>query len=109
MIVYIVMAITIGRDGGPMLIAERKARVYEITDGGDGKGRESEGKDSNKPENDTPCLAYNMIVPVLLLIFLIFWLVVQTGTIPGEEQTLLDKIENSNTYDSLLWGTMAVL
>jgi Na+/H+ antiporter NhaC len=108
MIVYIFMAIIIGRDGGPMLIAERKARVYEITDGGEGKGRE-QGKALNQPEDDTPCLAYNMILPVLLLVFLIFWLLIQTGTIPGEQQSFMDKIENSNSYDALLWGTMGTV
>jgi Na+/H+ antiporter NhaC len=111
MIVYMFMAIIAGRDTGPMLIAERKARVYEITDGGDGKGRnrEGEGKDSNQPEDDTPCFAYNLVIPVLLLVFFIFWLLVQTGTIPGEQQSLLDKIENSNSFRSLLWGTMGAV
>jgi hypothetical protein len=44
-----------------MLIAdERKARVYKITDGGDGEGRSSEekGKHSNQPKDNTRCLAY---------------------------------------------------
>lgn len=111
MIVYMILAITIGRDAGPMLIAERKARVYDVTDGGDGKGRESEGggKELNQPKDDTPCLAYNMLAPVILLVFFIFWLLVQTGTIPGEEQSFLDKIENSNSYSSLLWGTMGAV
>jgi hypothetical protein len=56
MIVLMNVLIITGRDMGPMLVAERKARVYEITDGGDGKGRSSErpGKDSNQPEDDTP-------------------------------------------------------
>jgi Na+/H+ antiporter NhaC len=111
MIVYMVMSIIIGRDAGPMLIAERKARVYEITDGGDGKGRssEGEGKDSNQPEDDTPLLTRNMVVPVLLLVFFIFWLMVQTGTIPGEQQTFLEKIEASDSFLSLLWGAMAAI
>jgi Na+/H+ antiporter NhaC len=111
MIAYMFMAIIIGRDAGAMLVAERKARVYEITDGGDGKGREAEegGKERNEPEDDTPCLAYNMILPVLLLIFFIFWLLVQTGTIPGESQTFMEKIENSDSYAALLWGTMGAV
>ena len=98
-----------GRDMGPMLIAERKARVYEITDGGDGKGRSSSLQDTNKPEDDTPPKSWNMVGPVLLLIFFIFWLLVQTGTIPGEQQTFMDKIENSNSFSALLWGTMATV
>jgi hypothetical protein len=36
---------------------------------------------------------------------MIFYLLVKTGEVPGESQTLLDKIENSNSYSALLWGT----
>jgi len=32
---------------------------------------------------------------------------VKTGEIPGVTQTFMEKIENSNSYKSLLWGTMA--
>lgn len=111
MIVLMFVLIMAGRDMGPMLIAERKARVYEITDGGDGSAHltESVGKDSNQPEDDTPPRSWNMVGPVLLLIFFIFWLLVQTGTIEGEQQTFMEKIENSDSYSSLLWGTMATV
>ena len=103
--------IVCGRDMGPMLVAERKARVYDVTDGGDGKGRssEGEGKDSNQPEDDTPTKSYNVTIPVLLLIFFIFWLLVQTGTIEGVEQSFMDKIEASDSYLALLWGTMVTV
>jgi Na+/H+ antiporter NhaC len=111
MIVLMFVLIMTGRDMGPMLVAERKARVYEITDGGDGKGRSGdfEGKDSNQPEDDTPPKSWNMTGPVLLLVFFIFWLLVQTGTIEGEQQTFMEKIEASDSYSALLWGTMATV
>jgi len=38
MIGFIAMLITLQRDFGPMLIAERKVRIYDGTDGGPGKG-----------------------------------------------------------------------
>lgn len=92
-----------------MLVAERKARVYQITDGGDGVGRGGGIEDANKPEDDIPKKSWNMILPVLLLIFLIFWLLIQTGTIEGVDQTFMEKIENSDSYSSMLWGTMGAV
>jgi hypothetical protein len=48
-----------------------------------------------------------LVVPVFLLIFFIFYLLVKTGEIDGEDQNLMDKIEASDSYSALLWGTMA--
>jgi hypothetical protein len=39
MIFLIIFLISSGRDFGPMLVAERKTRVYKRNDGGEGKGR----------------------------------------------------------------------
>jgi Na+/H+ antiporter NhaC len=108
MLVIILMLIIAERDFAGMLIAERKVRVYQRTDGGDGKGgaSELEGVHNNMPCEDTPKKSWNMILPVLLLVFFIFYLLVKSGTVEGESQTFLDKIENSNSYTSMLWGTM---
>jgi len=48
-----------------------------------------------------------MIIPVFVLVFFIFYMLVKTGEIPGEDQNLMDKIEESDSYTALLWGTMA--
>jgi Na+/H+ antiporter NhaC len=109
MLVFVMVIIFSQRDMGPMLVAERKARVYKITDGGDGKGRGGGLDDENQPEEDTPKKSWNMVAPVLLLIFLIFWLLIQTGTIEGVSQTFMEKIENSDSYSSMLWGTMGAV
>lgn len=109
MIVFIVTLIYTNRDCGTMLIAERKTRVYQRKDGGDGKGRASEfeEKAENQPKDDTPLRSWNMITPVFLLIFFIFYLLVKSGEVEGEDQNIMDKIENSDSYVALLWGTMA--
>mmetsp|Transcript_3695 Transcript_3695/g.7364 ORF Transcript_3695/g.7364 Transcript_3695/m.7364 type:complete len:768 (-) Transcript_3695:90-2393(-) len=111
MIVLMVALIYSKRDFGPMLVAERKTQVYKRTDGGDGKGKgsEVEGGKANQPEEDTPLKSWNMVVPVLLLVFFIFYLLIKTGESPGEDQTLMDKIEASDSYQALLWGTMAAI
>jgi Na+/H+ antiporter NhaC len=109
MIFLIIFLIYSGRDFGPMLVAERKTRVYKRNDGGEGKGKASEleGKGENYPRKDTPEATWNLVLPVFLLIFFIFFLLVKTGEIDGEDQNLMDKIEASNSYSALLWGTMA--
>jgi Na+/H+ antiporter NhaC len=109
MIVLICFLIYSGRDFGPMLVAERKTRVYKRSDGGEGKGKGSliDGKGENNPREDTPQASWNLVVPVFLLIFFIFYLIVKTGEMDGESQTLMDKIEASDSYSALLWGTMA--
>jgi Na+/H+ antiporter NhaC len=110
MIILIMFLIYSGRDFGPMLIAERKTRVYKRSDGGEGKGKgsEMEGSGNNKPKKDTPEGTWNLVVPVVILIFFIFYLMVKTGeSEDGESQSLMDKIESSDSYSALLWGTMA--
>jgi Na+/H+ antiporter NhaC len=73
MLILIMTLIYSGRDMGPMLVAERKTRVYRRTDGGPGKitkpgGVALEGSEGNQPRKDTPYFSWNMILPVLLLV-----------------------------------------
>jgi hypothetical protein len=42
-------------------------------------------------------------------IVFVFYLLVQTGTVEGTEQTLMEKIEGSDSYTALLWGTMGTI
>jgi len=111
MLVFIALIIFFQRDSGPMLLAERKVRIYDRTDGGPGKGTSSkkEGEDDeNQPVKDQPLYSYNLLLPVGILVALIFALLVETGTSgSGEEQSFMDKIESSDSYSALLWGTMA--
>lgn len=48
-----------------------------------------------------------MLLPIALLVFFIFYLLVKTGEVDGEDQSFMDKIEGSDSYAALLWGTMA--
>ena len=75
MLFFIPLLVLAGRDFGPMLIAERRVVVYGRTDGGDGTNEHAKmGDDGNKPNEGTPMRWYNMIVPLLLLVFFIFLL-----------------------------------
>jgi len=108
MLVLIVVLIYAQRDFGTMLIAERKTEVYKRTDGGDGSTSDQAGGlgDGNHPREDQPLLVWNMAIPIVLLIFLIFWCLVQTGDDGSGDQTFMDKIERSDSYAALLWSTM---
>jgi len=124
------------RDFASMLIAERKTQIYKRTDGGDSATEpkvkkvstvdvdagdappqtedtqnklvtEGIGNGDNDPRKDTPFSSWNMLVPIVLLIFFIFYLLVKSGETGEPDQTLMDKIENSDSYVALLYGTMA--
>jgi Na+/H+ antiporter NhaC len=110
MIVLMVGLIYSQRDMGTMLIAERNTRVYQRRDGGPGRIDGPAGEDEfagNAPRKGTPELSFNMIVPVLVLVFFIFYLLVKTGDSGEGDQSFMDKIEASDSYSALLWGTMA--
>lgn len=108
MIVLIIILITVQRDFGPMLISERQVRVYDRTDGGPNKGKtgEIDGDGDNGPKEDQPLLSFNMLLPVIILVVLVFVGLINTGTIPGEDQTFMDKIESSDSFKALLYSTM---
>lgn len=94
------------RDYGPMLISERLVRVYGRTDGGPGATMSSSDENSKEKKNDNPEKPWNMIVPILLLVFYILYLLVMTGYDGTGTQSFLDIMANSDSYSALLWGTM---
>jgi tetracycline resistance efflux pump len=93
-----------------MLIAERKTQVFNRTDGGDGQARGAGlGEKHNNPESNTPGRIWNMIVPICVLVILIIHLLIESGEIPGVEQSVIDKFSNADSYSALLYGTMATV
>ncbi|CAB9515490.1 Inherit from COG: Na H antiporter [Seminavis robusta] len=111
MLFLIPTLLVLQRDFGPMLLAERRVRVHERTDGGKGHIERAEGdegmKTENDPRTDIPYRTFNMLVPVLLLIFFIFFLMIRTGDDGSGSQSFTEKIESSDSFSALLWGTMA--
>jgi Na+/H+ antiporter NhaC len=111
MLMFIPLLIISGRDFGPMLIAERKAQVYGRTDGGDGAMLAADGnvlKSHNAPPEDLPKRWWNLALPIVMLVIYIFYLLAWTGQDPSNpDQTFVNVMENSNSYQALLWGTMA--
>jgi len=96
------------REFGPLLTAERRTQVYGRTDGGKGRTKATEKLSSgDEPKEATPAKLYNMLIPVALLIFFIFYLMVQSGTSEDVDQTFEDRIMNADSYQALLYGTFA--
>jgi len=108
MIVLMMLLIGFQRDYGPMLMAERRVRVYDRTDGGPnkGKGGEIEGSGENQPREDQPLLSINMLLPVVILVALIFLALVRSGNDGSGTQTFMEKIEASDSFVALLYGCM---
>jgi Na+/H+ antiporter NhaC len=70
MIVLMICLIGFKRDYGPMLIAERKVTIFQRTDGGDGKSKHHsvDEKQANQPDESKPMYAFNMFIPVIVLV-----------------------------------------
>jgi Na+/H+ antiporter NhaC len=109
------------RDIGPMLVAERKTRVYGRKDGGEGSiysidlpenqggngGASNAPKSKNAPCEDTPLHPINFLIPVAVLIFYVFYFLIRTGQDGSGTQSFMDIMQGSDSYSALLWGTMA--
>jgi len=108
MIIFMLALIASQREFGPMLTAERRVRVYERTDGGDGAFKNGqELQDVNQPEADTPAFAINMFVPLFVLISLLLWVLVQTGLQgAGAGANFSEIFKNADAYSALLFSTM---
>ena len=108
MIGLIAMLIATQRDYGPMLIAERKVRVYDRSDGGPGatNAGKTEGTKQNEPREDQPLLMHNLLIPIVIWIVLVFVILVNSGTEAGANQSFIEKIELGDSYMALLYGTM---
>jgi Na+/H+ antiporter NhaC len=65
MLILIPILIFTERDCGPMLIAERRARVF-------GSEVNTAGDDRLKPSRDTPARFWNMLLPIVALVFFLF-------------------------------------
>lgn len=108
MLLFMPTIIFFARDYGPMPIAERKTQIYARQDGGDGKASSDAIREkANQPASDTPKRVWNMLVPLCILVILIIYLLIESGVDPDVEQSLIDKLQNSDSYSALLYGSMA--
>ncbi|NNF62023.1 MAG: Na+/H+ antiporter NhaC family protein [Gammaproteobacteria bacterium] len=95
-----------GRDFGPMLAAERRARATGQLSrpGAEVAHGEEEGK-AIEPVQDKPHRAINAIVPVLTLV-----VGVLTGLfVTGEGESLPEIIGSADSYKALMWASISAV
>lgn len=109
-LVFVFLLIRSGREFGPMLNAERRARKGEVKKGGEDRNENSD----IKPAKDIRPAWYNAVAPVLVVIFGAIAGLVVTGlehvNWSGEKgllQNLSHVIGASDSFTALLWSSLA--
>lgn len=101
---FVFVVASSGRDFGPMLGAERRARATGEVVGPDAvidPAARADSEEMKLPE-DCPVRAINAVIPVLTLIGTVLVGLLVTGS--GD--TLQDIIANSDSYIALMWGSL---
>ncbi len=100
---FVVMVVGTGRDFGPMLTAERRARsTGEVAPPVTSKALIEEDSRQLDPPDDRPHRAINALLPIGVLVAT----VVVGLFISGEGDTIRDIIGSADPYQSLLWGSL---
>ena len=102
-ILFVFAVVMTGRDFGPMLRAERRARrTGEVLREGAAVDSAAAGSDELEPKSGAPERAFNAILPIMVLI----------GTslaglyITGDGGTLREIIGSADPFASLVWGSL---
>jgi len=111
MLFLVTALILFNRELGPMLIAERRTRVFQRTDGGDGGFKA--GKELGAltaVAKDTPARMWNMIVPILVAVALILVAMVNSGIeTAAAEGNLAPSVqqifEGTDPFGALFYGS----
>jgi Na+/H+ antiporter NhaC len=93
-----------GRDYGPMLAAENRARTTGQVLGPDAKVDAAAAADSEElhPVPDRPIRAINAVLPIAVLIFG----VMTTLYVTGSGDNIRDIIGSADSYQALMWGSV---
>lgn len=104
-----VTLIAAGVEFGPMLYAERKARLQKRTDGGDGRMEIPLEMDSTTPDDDTPRRAWNFFIPLLFFLFTLLMSLINIGKEnleEGVEDNLREIFGATDSFEALVYTTM---
>lgn len=95
-----------GLDFGPMYHAEVRARNASVSS----LDKDTHAEEEIQPIEDKPHRAINAILPIMVLIGSVMVGLYVTGHDPAvENQSIKDIVGNSNSYQALLWGSMAAV
>jgi len=111
-ILFVFMVATLGRDYGPMLNAERRARsTGQVYRPGAKTGESASETAEREPKSDKPRRARNAVIPVLVLVLgslIGIYITGLEGAGPGAG--VRDVIGSGDSYQAMMWASlMAVL
>ncbi|MEM7022560.1 MAG: Na+/H+ antiporter NhaC family protein [Pseudomonadota bacterium] len=107
-ILFVFLVIATGRDFGPMLRAEQRARgTGAVTRPGGHAGESPEEAREREPKHDKPKRALNAVIPVLVLVIGTFVGIYVTGAegLPPDA-SLHDIIGNGESYAAMIWSSL---
>jgi len=102
-LVLVIAVVWSGRDFGPMLSAEERARsTGQVAPPVTSTGLIEEDSGQLAPPEDRPHRAFNALIPIVVLVAT----VVVGLYMSGEGENLKDIIGSADPYKSLLWGSL---
>lgn len=87
-----------GRDFGPMLAAERRARAGQVLRGGSHLGNAEALAKELRPAEDTPRRLSNAVVPIVTTLVGLL--------VTGEGSNLMEIMGDGDAFAALLWGSL---
>ncbi|NKI34094.1 Na+/H+ antiporter NhaC family protein [Wenzhouxiangella sp. XN79A] len=103
-LVLVFSVVGLGRDFGPMLAAERRARHQgQVAPPTSGAKLTADDMQDVQPEPHVRLRAMNAVLPILTLVFG----VVAGMFVTGEGATIRDIVGSADPYKSLIWGSLA--
>jgi Na+/H+ antiporter NhaC len=107
-ILFVFMIASSGRDFGPMLDAERRARQHGISDNDQGDSSLAADCEPIDPAENKPRRAINAVLPILVLVCGVVGGLYVTGrdNVGTDSATLHDIIGAAESYKALMWGSL---
>jgi len=113
-LIFIFVIAWTGRDSGPMLAAEKRARRTGEVMAADAKPLADFGHEELAPPEETPKRAMNALIPILTVIVVTVLGLWITGTEAVDRTTytstfkyVQDVFSNANSFSALLWASMS--
>jgi Na+/H+ antiporter NhaC len=101
-IFFVFLVVLSGKDFGPMLAAERRARHTGAVKRSDAEELQDRSGDEFEGKDGIPCRAVNALLPILTMI----GTVLAGLFISGEGDTLTDIIGSADAYAILIWASL---
>ncbi len=100
-VLFVLFVASSGRDFGPMLRAEKRARLGQVSPLSANDTPAMQG-DNLEPKENIPYRAFNAFVPLIVLIVALL-----AGLyVTGEGETLTDIIGTADAYKAMMWASL---